>query len=326
MKLSFILPIFNTGKYLQKCIDSVIAQNLAVGVYEILLVYDEGSSDNSLQIAQENAGKYPSVVRLISHSNRSIGESLNYAFPLAKGEYIQVIDTDDYLEPNTIAPLIDRLYSDNLDILRFKFQNVNEEYQVIQFNKHPYQAMDFSNTVTDGLDFLIHRMGYACYVPTMIFRRKLLLREGNEMLTIAINDAEWLPRIVVQANRVSSVDTIVYNYLIRNTSKMNSGREMFIVDETLKVFDAYIPYLQSKACEWYKESMTRGVIAILSRIASQPFTIIKQYIGIIKQYPIFPLPNNQQTTMGKMRVRLINISPVLYCWLMRLKMMLNKKK
>lgn len=323
MKLSFILPIFNTGKYLQKCIDSVIAQNLTVGDYEILLVYDEGSSDNSLQIAQENADKYPDVVRLICHSNRSIGESLNYAFPLAKGEYVQVIDTDDYLEPNTIAPLIDRLYSDNLDILRFKFQNVNEEYQVIQFNKHPYQGMDFSDSVTDGLDFLIHRIGYACYVPTMIFRRELLLREGNEMLTIAINDAEWLPRIVVQANRVSSTDTIVYNYLIRNTSKMHSGREMFVVDETLKVFDAYIPYLQSQAVEWYRESMARGVIAVLSRIASQPYSVVMQYVRRIKQYPIFPLPNTQRTTMGKMRVRLINVSPILYCLLMRLRLVIK---
>ena len=319
MKLSFILPIFNTGKYLQKCIDSVIAQNLTVGDYEILLVYDEGSSDNSLQIAQENADKHPDVVRLICHSNRSIGESLNYAFPLAKGEYIQVIDTDDYLEPNTIAPLIDRLYSDNLDILRFKFQNVNEEYQVIQFNKHPYQGMDFSNSVTDGLDFLIHRMGYACYVPTMIFRRKLLLREGNEMLTIAINDAEWLPRIVVQANRVSSVDTIVYNYLIRNTSKMNSGREMFIVEETLKVFDAYRPYVDGPAKQWYRMSMAYGTMSILSRIVKQSYSTRKHYIGILKNYNVFPLTLPFSTRTSKLYCHIINISPMLYCWLMRLR-------
>ena len=324
MKLSFILPIFNTGKYLQKCIDSALKQGLNLGEFEILLVYDEGSTDNSLQIAQDNAEKHPDVVRLICHSNRSIGESLNYAFPLAKGEYVQVIDTDDYLEPNTIAPLMDRVYAENLDILRFKFQNVDEEYRVIKYNKHPYQGMDFSNSVTDGLDFLIHRMGYACYVPTMIFRRELLLREGNEMLTIAINDAEWLPRIVVQANRVSSIDTIVYNYLIRNTSKMHSGREMFVVDETLKVFDAYIPYLQSQAVEWYRESMARGVIAVLSRIPSQPYSVVMQYVRRIKQYPIFPLPNTQLTTMGKMRVRLINISPILYCVLMRLRLKMNR--
>ena len=319
MKLSFILPIFNTGKYLQKCIDSVIAQNLTVGDYEILLVYDEGSTDNSLQIAQDNAEKHPDVVRFISHSNRSIGESLNYAFPLAKGEYVQVIDTDDYLEPNTMAPLIDRLYSDNLDILRFKFQNVNEEYQVIQFNKHPYQGMDFSSSITDGLDFLIHRMGYACYVPTMIFRRELLLREGNEMLTIAINDAEWLPRIVVQANRVSSVDTIVYNYLIRNTSKMNSGREMFIVDETLKVFDAYRPYVDGPAKQWYRMSMAYGTMSILSRIVKQSYKIRKHYIDILKSYNVFPIKFPFSTKTTKLYCKIINVSPMLYCWLMNLK-------
>ena len=227
------------------------------------------------------------------------------------------------MEPNTIAPLIKRLYAENLDILRFKFQNVDENYQIIRYNKHPYQGMDFADTVTIGIDFLIHRMGYACYVPTMIFRRELLLREGNEMLSIAINDAEWLSRIMVQANRVSSTDTIVYNYLIRNTSKMHSGREMFIVDETLKVFDAYIPYLQSQAAEWYRESMARGVIAILSRIALQPYNIVKRYVKKIKAYQIFPLPNTQQTIMGKMRVVLINISPILYCMLLRLRLRIN---
>ena len=325
MKLSFILPIFNTGKYLQKCIDSALAQNLPVEDFEVLLVYDEGSTDSSLEIAQANVENHPNV-RLIQHSNRSIGESLNYAFPLAKGEYVQVIDTDDYLEPNTIAPLLQRIYDEQLDILRFKYQNVDEDYQIIQYNKHPYQGMDFSASVTDGLDFLIHRMGYACYVPTMIFRRELLLREGNEMLTIAINDAEWLPRIMAQVGRVSSTDIIVYNYLIRNTSKMHSGREMFVVDETLKVWDAYIPYLNGKAADWYKAAMALGVISVLSRLATKSYSIRKQYIKKIKSYPIFPLTINRASRNVMWRLALINLSPILYCWVLSVKLKLTVKK
>ena len=323
MKLSFILPIFNTGKYLQKCIDSALAQNLPIEDFEVLLVYDEGSTDNSLEIAQANAANHPNV-RLIQHTNRSIGESLNYAFPLAKGEYVQVIDTDDYLEPNTIAPLLQRIYDEHLDILRFKYQNVDEDYQIIQYNKHPYQGMDFSASVTDGLDFLNHRMGYACYVPTMIFRRELLLREGNQMLTIAINDAEWLPRIVAQADRVSSTDIIVYNYLIRNTSKMHSGREMFIVEETLKVFDAYRPYLDGPARQWYRMSMAYGAISILSRIVKQSFSTRRHYIKILKSYKVFPLQLSFSTKTTKLYCKIINISPMLYCWLMRLKEKIRK--
>ena len=323
MKLSFILPIFNTCKYLQKCIDSALAQNLPTEDFEVLLVYDEGSTDNSLEIAQANAENHPNV-RLIQHSNRSIGESLNYAFPLAKGEYVQVIDTDDYLEPNTIAPLLQRIYDEHLDILRFKFQNVDEEYNLIKHNKDPYQGMSFADSVTNGLDFLINRMGYACYVPTMIFRRELLLREGNEMLTIAINDAEWLPRIVMQANRVSSTNTIVYNYLIRNTSKMNSGREMFIVYETLKVFDAYRPYIDGPAQQWYRMSMAYGAISILSRIVNQSYGTRKHYIDILKRYNVFPLKLPFSTRTTKLYCKIINISPMIYCCLMRLKDKIKK--
>lgn len=324
MKLSFILPIFNTGKFLQRCIDGALDQNLPAEDYEVLLVYDEGCTDNSLEIAQSNAENHPNV-RLIQHSNRSIGESLNYAFPLAKGEYVQVIDTDDYLEPNTIAPLLQRIYDKQLDILRFKYKNVDEDYQVIQYNKRPYECMNFSSSITDGMDFLINRMGYACYVPTMIFRRELLLREGNEMLTIAINDAEWLPRIVAQANRVSSADIIVYNYLIRNTSKMHSGREMFIVDETLKVWDAYIPYLNGNAAEWYKAAMAHGVIAVLSRIANKSYSVRKQYIKKLKSYPIFPLTINNASSHIKWRLALINLSPMLYCWVLNVKLKIMEK-
>lgn len=314
MKLSFILPIFNTGKYLQKCIDSALAQNLQTGEFEILLVYDEGSTDDSLAIAEANAAANPTNVRLIRHSNRSIGESLNYAFPLAKGEYVEVIDTDDYLEPDTIAPLLDRLFSENLDLLRFKFQNVNEQYEIFNYNKHPYAGMDFSTSVTNGLDFLIHHFGYACYVPTLIIRRSMLLRPGNEMLPIAINDAEWVPRIIVQAERASSTSTIVYNYLIRNTSKMHSGRQLFLVEETFKVLEAYRPYLQGPASQWYREAATRSALGILSCIATESRKIQSEYIKRLQSYPIFPLHATSLSKIKSFRIHLINISPYMFCF------------
>ena len=320
MKLSFILPIFNTGKYLQKCIDSAMAQSLPTEDFEILLVYDEGSTDNSLEVAEQNAFANPNV-RLIRHSNRSIGESLNYAFPLTKGDFVEVIDTDDYLEPDTIAPLLMRMESEHLDVLRFKFQNVNEEYHVFQYNKHPYSGMDFSDKVTNGLDFLINRFGYACYVPTLIFRRELLLRPGNEMLEIAINDAEWLPRILVQAERASSEDKIAYNYLIRNTSKMHSGNEIKIVEETFKVWDRYLPYLNTKAREWYLEAMSRGTIAILSRVALFTLPQLKYYLNRLQSYPIFPLQQGEQSW----RKAIINLSPMLYCFLLRIHLRFAQK-
>ena len=146
------------------------------------------------------------------------------------------------------------------------------------------------------------------------------------MLPIAINDAEWLPRVVAQASRVFSVDIIVYNYLIRNTSKMHSRREMFIVDETLKVWDAYSPYLNGNAAEWYKVAMAHGVIAVLSRIANKSYSVRKQYIKKIKSYPIFPLAIAHASRNVRWRLALINLSPMLYCWVLNVKLIITAKQ
>lgn len=321
IKLTFILPIFNTGKYLAKCIESTLNQSLDENEYEVLLVYDEGSTDDSLIIAKDYASRIPQV-RLITHSNRSIGESLNYAFPLAKGKYVEVIDTDDFLEPNTIAPLIERMERESLDLLRINYQNVNEQYEVFAYNKHPKYKVDYSETVTDGVDFLVHRFGYACYVPTCIFERELLLRPGNEMLSIAINDAEWLPRIIAQAKRASSTPVIVYNYLIREGSKMHNEKKKYILDNHFAVLDYYVVQQKEPSTrKWYRAAIARLVLAVIHRFTDLDKTDFKAYLSRLYSYKLRPLSVYQLRRSSQLKVTIINISPRLYCWFL-----MKKKK
>ena len=311
---TFILPIFNTGKYLEKCIDSALNQGFHDDEYEVLLAYDEGTTDNSLEIAKGYVEQH-SVVRLISHSNRSIGESLNYAFPIAKGKYVEVIDTDDYLEYGKVASLVQRMEKENLDILRFDYQNVNEQYEIIHPDKNPKYKVDYSETVTDGLDFLVNRFGYACYVPTVIFRKDLLLREGNEMLPIGINDAEWLPRILIQAERASSSHELVYNYLIREGSKMHNDRVEKVINNTFDVLDCYVVQRKGIAKKWYDAAIARSYIAILSRLNDLDDSRKRFYIAKLKGYGLRPLSTFQLPWQKRIKVFIINISPELFCTL-----------
>ena len=313
--LSFILPIFNTGKYLPKCIESTLVQGFDENEFEVLLIFDEGTTDNSLIIAQEYASKY-SNIRLICHSNRSIGASLNFAFPLASGKYIEVVDTDDFLEPNKIKPLISRMESDNLDILRFDYQNVNENYDIIFPNKNPKQFVNYSENITNGIDFLTNRLGYACYVPTFIFKKSILIKPGNEMLPIAINDTEWLPRIVTQAARISSRKEVIYNYLIREGSKMHSSnKQKQIINYKIELIDSLINsgVLNNKSTsKWYKVVIANTVISILSSIARFSTQDSYYYLNLIKSYNLFPLSFRHQSLRNKVRLIIIHISPILY--------------
>ena len=141
MKLSIIVPVYNVADYLAKCLDSLLAQDLPQNEYEIIVVND-GSTDNSVDIAQQYADKYANIT-LINQANQGLSGARNTGIKQAKGDYIQFVDSDDYLEDNVLGGLMKQVENDDLDVLRFKYQNVRinagGEYEIFQ----PYKSSSF---------------------------------------------------------------------------------------------------------------------------------------------------------------------------------------
>ena len=98
MKLSIIVPVYNVADYLPKCLDSLLVQDLSQNEYEIIVVND-GSTDNSGKIAEEYSKTYSNII-LINQENQGLSGARNTGIQNAKGEYVQFVDSDDYLEPN----------------------------------------------------------------------------------------------------------------------------------------------------------------------------------------------------------------------------------
>lgn len=94
MKITVIIPIYNTEKYLRECIESVINQTYSI--YEIMLI-DDGSTDNSIKISHEYAQKYKNI-NVIHTSNKGVSAARNMAVERASGDYIMFVDSDDWLE------------------------------------------------------------------------------------------------------------------------------------------------------------------------------------------------------------------------------------
>ena len=100
--VSVIIPIYNTQKYLKRCMDSVIEQTYQN--IEIILI-DDGSSDNSLEICkkyQENDKR----VYIISGKNCGVSHARNLGIDKAKGKYLYFVDSDDYLEKEAIEKML----------------------------------------------------------------------------------------------------------------------------------------------------------------------------------------------------------------------------
>ena len=101
-KLSVIVPVYNTEKYLRQCVDSILGQTLSE--LEIILVND-GSKDNSGVICDEYAAKYDQVT-VIHKENGGVSSARRAGVAAAKGEYVAFVDSDDWIDPDMYAQML----------------------------------------------------------------------------------------------------------------------------------------------------------------------------------------------------------------------------
>lgn len=115
IKVSVIMPVYNSENYLEKCVDSILEQDL--DNFELLLI-DDGSTDKSVEICDAYAQK-DKRVRVFHISNSGICKARNFGLSQAKGEYIAFSDHDDYVKPNFLKENYEYAKKHSADIVKF---------------------------------------------------------------------------------------------------------------------------------------------------------------------------------------------------------------
>ena len=328
MKLSIIVPIYNVAPYLRKCVDSLLAQDISD--YEIILV-DDGSTDESGAIADEIAaspqplpeGKGASI-KVIHQANAGLSAARNTGIVAAIGDYIMFVDSDDYLQPNVLGTLMEQVERDNLDVLRFRYQNVRESGEV--FVPHEGMKTDYNNyssEPTDGLTFLNDRMWVQCYVVQFLVRREIVLQEQFTP-SIYFEDTDWTPRMLLRADWVASTDLVVYNYLWREGSITLSQKDINKMRKQLNDKLALIGKLNMLGNSvsnrrWFDGMISGLVINVVGIIAQYFYKERKKYIKHIKSYGVLPVRNINVAPRAVKKLKLINFSIDLATWLLHIK-------
>lgn len=117
VKVSIVVPVYNVEKYLRQCMDSIVDQTLKD--IEIICV-DDGSTDSSGAILDEYASK-DCRVRVIHKKNSGYGNSMNIGFDAANGEYIGIVESDDYAEADMFEKLYAEASKNQLDVVKSSF-------------------------------------------------------------------------------------------------------------------------------------------------------------------------------------------------------------
>lgn len=116
-KVSIVIPIYNVEHYLAECLDSVVKQTLRE--IEIICVND-GSTDKSAEIVKRYMAK-DKRIRLISKSNSGYGHTMNTGFDAATGDYIGIVESDDYVEPNMFEILYNEAQINDVEVVKSNY-------------------------------------------------------------------------------------------------------------------------------------------------------------------------------------------------------------
>lgn len=203
--ISIIIPVYNTEKYLVKCLRSITEQSFCD--FEAILVND-GSTDNSLQICTQFANE-DSRFKVISQVNKGLSETRNIALRMASGRYITGIDSDDWVEPNYLEVLYTNIvkYMADIAVGEFFYESVG----VISRNKYT----DGSLTVLSGkeaLSALLMNKHIRDHFCGKLYKKELF--DGIEFLVDTyFEDIQIMFRLFAKAKKVVKINTPAYCYV-----------------------------------------------------------------------------------------------------------------
>lgn len=230
MKISIIIPVYNTEQYIQRCLESCVHQDLATEEYEILIIND-GSTDNSLKIAVDFARDYKNI-NIISQDNGGLSSARNSGLAIAKGEYVLFLDSDDWIADNCLKIIVEKFEKEKLDLLKIVAANVYGEKTIRRYTleEKQYSGLDL---LEKGIDFC---------VPFTIYRRSFI--ESHQlrfMPSVFHEDNEFTPRAYYYAQRVGCLNDIIYyvyqspNSITRSVNP-KKAYDSIIVSESLSAF------------------------------------------------------------------------------------------
>lgn len=220
MEISIVVPIYKVESYLQRCIDSVFAQDFTD--WEMILV-DDGSPDKCPEICEENARK-DERIKVVHKPNGGLISARQAGTRIAKGKYVMHLDSDDWLQPKALSTLYRQIIK-GYDMVRGGAQRITPDGKVIPLENYKI----ISGEVTGSEHFLvnIYTGKVAPYLWGALYRIDLFNDEVfNESIANKISLGEDVVTnmlVGMKMSKVLYIEDVVYNYAYNPNSIMASS-------------------------------------------------------------------------------------------------------
>lgn len=210
--VSTIVPIYNSEKYLRRCLNSLIAQTY--GSMEIILVND-GSTDASAAICDEYASQ-DQRIKVIHKANAGVSQARNSGLDVASGIYIHYTDSDDWLEANAYEILVNVAENNDCDVVRYNAYNSSNAI----VNQAPYKGL-YSGEALEN-DVMLSYIGSPKYggefllgVPWLYFFKRSLIEKHHVRFNknmFRCEDRLFTLTTLLSAKKMAFIDDALYHY------------------------------------------------------------------------------------------------------------------
>lgn len=231
-KISVIVPVYNTEKYLRRCLDSLLYQDIDEK-YEIIVIND-GSTDDSLAIAETYAEFFGNI-KVYSRKNGGLSAARNTGLEYARGKYIAFVDSDDYVDIKYLSEMYNAAEDSGADIVCCNFRCVNDDESLASLDgilKHRpgvFEAKKMLGSLL--LDVTIRNFAW-----NKLYRRELFT-EYNIRFPVGklYEDMRTMPRLFKHSKKIAVVNGVLYNYVQRSGSITGN----MTADKVFKYIGAY---------------------------------------------------------------------------------------
>jgi glycosyltransferase involved in cell wall biosynthesis len=236
-KVSVVIPVWNPGKGISRCVDSLCGQTLE----DIEMVFvDDCGTDGAMDIIRAAAAKDPRIRIMTNAENIGPGASRDKAIELAQGEYISFVDADDYIDPDFLEILYWKGKADDLDIIKGTYMREKEDGTVCS------QSFKTNDVIREGLGknkplFFLFNAEY----QSALFHSRLFANPDVRFgLTCNGEDTLFLLKACHVAKSFGIDDRAVYHYFYRKASATNTMTEKSFKDRILAL-QCIVEYLVS---------------------------------------------------------------------------------
>lgn len=203
-KISVIVPVYNAEKYLNRCIDSILNQTFKD--FELILIND-GSSDKSIEILNAYE-KIDSRIKVINNENNGVSKTRNIGIGLATGEYIQFIDSDDFIDKNMFKETVEFLEVENADVIITGLFLDIESTNGIDTSIQTFENCISRNSKDIAKKLLTRLNGTYINSPVNKLYKRNIILENNILMDESINLGEDL---IFNLAYLSYCDCVIFN-------------------------------------------------------------------------------------------------------------------